>query len=562
METDKIRITLGDWMWNASVVGFINIIGEENISYVSKDTVEFSKNVLNEFENKYFNYLIETYKETLSWYKIVDFKNTITYFENNEFSNFNLKSLKQLNKYIKDTIKYYIKSASYKSVYELIDSKIDILEKEKEINTIKEPKNDGEFQNKKDDIILEVKKSFDKISEIIDYCNTVRGKKYLAGKNVIYNVIKNSWDGICFLNRQTKEKDMYIDYKKYFVDPAMEYIDSDKKKYKFSCITCNKSIKDLNNDLSFLNETGFDVGRKSSHVWNFTNDIAICPVCKLIYSCIPAGMVYVYDRGIYINANFSIKKALNINNNIKTDILVKNKKLSNQSIYRALINSINEKVNENVKYELADIQVIRFENGSYRFNILARKTIETINKSESELNHIINAGFKEAKINYNIYELVVKRIFNNQNLYTLIHKTILYKLTNDESCYYNMSHVESLLYINKKLLGGMGYMQNVDKERDIIKESKSSGYHLREEYKSKEADNKLPGISYRLLNALKTDNKNMFMDVTLNCYLYVRKEVPRVFIDALKDDDAFKTIGYAFVAGLIDEKKSKDSQNA
>jgi len=273
-------------------------------------------------------------------------------------------------------------------------------------------------------------------------------------------------------------------------------------------------------------------------------------------------MVYVYDRGIYINANFSIKKALNINNNIKTDILVKNKKLSNQSIYRALINSINEKVNENVKYELADIQVIRFENGSYRFNILARKTIETINKSESELNHIINAGFKEAKINYNIYELVVKRIFNNQNLYTLIHKTILYKLTNDESCYYNMSHVESLLYINKKLLGGMGYMQNVDKERDIIKESKSSGYHLREEYKSKEADNKLPGISYRLLNALKTDNKNMFMDVTLNCYLYVRKEVPRVFIDALKDDDAFKTIGYAFVAGLIDEKKSKDSQNA
>lgn len=561
METDKIRITLGDWMWNASVVGFINIIGEENINYVSKDTIEFSKNVLNEFENKYFSYLIETYKETLSWYKIVDFKNTITYFENNEFNNFDLKSLKQLNKYIKDTIKYYIKSASYKSVYELIDSKIDILEKEKEINTIKEPKNDEEFQNKKDDIISEVKKSFDKINEIIDYCSTVKGKKYLAGSNVKY-VFKNSWADICFLNRQTKEKDIYIDYKKYFVDPAMEYIDADKKKYKYSCFTCNKPIKDLKNDLSFLKATGFDVERKSSHVWNFTNDIAVCPICKLIYSCMPAGMVYVYDNGIYINANFSIKKVLKINNKLKTDILVKNKKLSNQSIYRALINSINEQVNEKIKYELADIQVVRFENGSYRFNILARKTIEAINKSESELNHIINAGFKEIKINYNIYELVVRRIFNNQNLYTLIHKTILYKLTNDENCYYNMSHVENLLYINKKLLGGMGYMQNVDEERDIIKESKSSGYHLREQYKSKEADNKLSGISYRLLNALKTDNKDMFMDVTLNCYLYVRKEVPRVFMDALKDDDSFKTIGYAFVAGLIDEKKSKDSQSA
>ncbi|MDP4177446.1 MAG: type I-B CRISPR-associated protein Cas8b1/Cst1 [Bacillota bacterium] len=560
MEANNMTLTLRDWMWNASVAGFINIVGEENISYKGQDTIEFLQDILENFEEKYFRYLIKTYEKTLSWYKIIDYKKTMDYFEDNQFSDFDLKCLEKLNKYIKDIVKYYLKSSSYSSTYELISSKVDILEKEKELTTIKEPKNDEEFNSKKEKITSEVNSRFYKIREIIDYCNSASAKRYLAGKNVIYTLIKNSWDGVSFLNPKTKEKDIYVDYKNYFVEPAKAYINADRKKYKYNCFVCNEPIKDLNNHLGFLNATGFDVGKKSSHVWNFTNDIAICPICKLVYSCMPAGMIYIYDRGIYINTNFSVKNALKINNKIKADILNGDKKPSH-SIYRALINSINEEVNEKMKYELADIQVVRYENESYRFNILSKNTIEIINKSKSELDYIINAGFKEIKTNFNIYELVIIRLFNNQNLYTLIHKTIIYKLTNEKNCYYNMSHIRSLLYINKKVLGGMGYMENVDKEKDIIKEANSSGYHLRKEYITKETSNKLSGISYKLLNSLKTDNKDTFMDIVLNCYLYVKKEVPRVFIDTLKDDDAFKTIGYAFVAGLIDEKTNKDAEN-
>ncbi|WP_311769623.1 Cas8a1 family CRISPR/Cas system-associated protein [Listeria rocourtiae] len=35
-----------------------------------------------------------------------------------------------------------------------------------------------------------------------------------------------------------------------------------------------------------MNSIGFDVGKKSPHVWNFYNDVEICAVCKLIYSCV------------------------------------------------------------------------------------------------------------------------------------------------------------------------------------------------------------------------------------------------------------------------------------
>lgn len=87
----------------------------------------------------------------------------------------------------------------------------------------------------------------------------------------------------------------------------------------------------------------------------------------------------------------------------------------------------------------------------------------------------------------------------------------------------------------------------------VIWAAKTAGEELKKRYQGKAAQHKLPGICYGLLNALKTSNKEMFMDVTLNCYLYVRMQVPRVITSALSNDKEFGTMGYAFVAALIDD---------
>ena len=50
------------------------------------------------------------------------------------------------------------------------------------------------------------------------------------------------------------------------------------------------------------------------------------------------------------------------------------------------------------------------------------------------------------------------------------------------------------------------------------------------------------------------------MDTLLNCYLYANLPVPEVFLDALRNEELFKTIGYAFVAGLIEGKKENENQ--
>ena len=255
-------------------------------------------------------------------------------------------------------------------------------------------------------------------------------------------------------------------------------------------------MENLNINLNFLVMTGFDVSRKSSHVWYFQNDVAVCPICKLIYSCVPAGNTYIIDKGIYINDNSSMKNAININKKLYKEIYRENdtdKKLT----YRALVEAINEEYIDRIKYELADIQLVRYENGKYRFNILSRKALKIIKDSKEELNQLINCGFREINTYFNIYELVMDRLLNSSNMFTLIQKLLYYKLSTPKNCYFNTLNVLNILKINMNFMKEVGYMKEV--EKDVVKLGNISGYYLREGYIFKGTIDKLNGIAYRFL---------------------------------------------------------------
>ena len=254
----------------------------------------------------------------------------------------------------------------------------------------------------------------------------------------------------------------------------------------------------------------------------------------------------------------NIENAVLINNKIKSEIL-KEREVGASLTYKALIESINEEFHEKMKYELADIQVVRYENETYRFNILTKKMLEVIKKSKSDLNVLNKMGYKEINTYFNIYELVIQRILNNQNLYTLIHKLLLYKISSIKDLYYPIDSMMNLLRINIKFLEGIGAMEK--NNDDIIRIANGSGYYLKKKYREKGTEDKLRGISYRLLNALKTNNTGMFMDTLLNCYLYIQDAVPKIFLEVLKDEDEFKNVGYAFLTGLIDGKVDTGNDN-
>ena len=75
-------------------------------------------------------------------------------------------------------------------------------------------------------------------------------------------------------------------------------------------------------------------------------------------------------------------------------------------------------------------------------------------------------------------------------------------------------------------------------------------------------ENKLSGISYRLLNALKLKNEQKFMEVIFYTYKSIEKEIPTIFIDVLVDRQKFIALGYAFLFGLNGELEKEKGADA
>jgi CRISPR-associated protein Cst1 len=380
-----------------------------------------------------------------------------------------------------------------------------------------------------------------------------------------YEIVKSE----CFGNYDQKSKksspsgivDKYIntnmvDFNKS-VEEIKEYFELDKSNYNFNCFSCDKEIKSIEKGLSFVLNTYFDTSRKTSHIWNFESDIEFCPICKLVYYCIPAGFSTVYTKGIFVNDNHNVKDLVNLNFKVRMGI-IKDSELNDNTTFKSIITALTEEVNEDYKYEVADIQVIRYENNKYRFNVLSKNILKVIRDSKNDLNSLVKACYidkENDKSNFRIYEELIKKLFNAEHQFLLIHKLFVLLITKEDNCYYNINSINRVIRINFNFLKGVGYM--ADKEKDVLKSYRGAGYYLRQEYKKKGSDKKLEGISYKLLNSLKTNNNGMFMDVIINSYLYAGQQIPSFFTDCLKSNVELKTIGYAFVSGLVDGEDYK-----
>ncbi|MBC1728314.1 type I-B CRISPR-associated protein Cas8b1/Cst1 [Listeria seeligeri] len=554
MQTE-IEIRANEWLQNAGIVGFLNIVGKENVR-IDGQTLYFSTEVLENFETKYFNYFINEYKETLAWYKIVSYKEKMEYYRAEDFASFDEKALDDLNKYIKDVVKFYLKKSNYIKVFPLIDSKANVEGWLSKLSLIKLSKKQ-KFEEGKLALFEEVKETYNQLDAIIDFCASEKGLKYLGAKNLIYSVINKGWEGVSFLYQKTKFIDPYEDYENAFLKPVFEYLDTDLSKSKYNCFICNQPIKNLNLGLSFMNDIGFDIKKKTSHVWDFNNDVATCPVCRLIYSCVPAGFTYVYGEGMFVNDSFSIDKLLDVNVHMRESILhFNNEGINSNNPYRALVESITMEKEDKRRYELADIQLVRYENEHYRFNILSKKMLHILNDSKTILKSLIKCGYKEGNLNINLYKEVIQHLMNNENLFTLIHKLIFYKQTNANGLYYNMGHVAGILEINTKFLKEIDVMTNISQKQLWFVQS--CGTEFKEGYYGKKSENKIAGITYKLLNALKVNDKDGFMDTLLNSYSYLAKPIPSVFMNVFSNDEAFKSVGYAFMLGVGGERTKKE----
>ena len=581
MSDEKIELKLKDWLFNAGILGFINILGEEAKKNGEleiddeKRLIRFSPEILEDFEYKYFNFFIKRYGKTLTYGKILEFEKYIDEFKENGGK---IKSINEL-KMINDKIAFFkakVKSESYKKAYDYIEKggSDKILGLEKELKKIKEPK-----ENIEEISIVDVENNLKVMKEIIEFFKKKiidekgNAKNYLAAKNIAYVIINNAWSSVSFLNRGNAAKDIYEEYKSYFVTPALDYVNADKSKFKYKCVISDMPMKDYKNTLGFLNDTGFDVNRKPSHVWNFINDIAVTPLITLIYSCVPAGFVYGADKGMFVNANHNIEQLCKINNGIAYNILEDESEEKNINLYKNLLKEISKETDD-TKYELSDIQVIRFEDGHYKFTLLSRNILKLLSKNKEKLDDLIDKWYLSDRRYFYLYDTAITELLNNENLFSFINKLCYYKISKVES-YYKLKNLEDLLKINLDYIRRLNKMdrEKLDEkgknkriseeltEKDIFF-IRRDAMIFREDYIRKSGnDKKIGSLLYRLQNALRINNVDMFMDALISAHAYAGRSINSLFAKALLNDENFQTLGHGFLLGLLGKDKNENEKN-
>ncbi|MDB1709325.1 Cas8a1 family CRISPR/Cas system-associated protein [Enterococcus entomosocium] len=543
MKDDRIEFRLNSWMENAAICGLVNILGEEHVK-INPQSVEVPTEALRNFEESYFGYFAEQYQKLSSLTKVLAYEDEMLRQQQEQFAHFDEKAYQRLQKYLTD-LKRYGESNSYLAVYPLIDSPTDIVSLIKQVKIDKLKK--GEMTQDKAQVIERVKKCYDLLAEIFAYYHQEEVQRYLAAKIQIYSVINNGYNDVSFLNRQESKGDFFEKYHNYFVESMFSYLEEDHQKDKLSCTNCGQPIKKGEISYSFINQAGYDANRKQSNAWGFTNDLFMCPVCRLLYTCIPAGFTYVYNQGIFVNDNHSVRTLLDVNTNIRLNVLSVNKaEVKADDTYAALIRTLQDSMNQQHRRELQDTQVVRYENERYYFNLLPKHILKTIEQSKDKLAKLFNVGFILNGEYQSVYKETITRLMNNTNLFSLIYQIIRTQATGGQ-VYMKTDHIIKLIAINQNFLKELIQMKELKDEE--LQRIRRDGFFLKKEYANK---NKADSIGLRLLNALKIGDKNGFLDLLLNSYMYLNKQVPKYFTSAtFNDEEGFKTIGYSFVAGMI-----------
>ncbi|ADG71319.1 Cas8a1 family CRISPR/Cas system-associated protein [Brachyspira murdochii] len=555
---EYFEINLDTFLFNAGVIGFIEVLEKSEAHkgtslddkkdfYYEGQTLYINKKFLlnADLSQIYIDAMIKKFSDKTNISESIKKIDIIL----------NDKENKDFKDDIKNIIDYF-SAASIKTGLETLISKgisvniQDNIEKIKEIIKSKNP-NTEHIKN----YLKEIKSDFENSKEVRDT---------LLMKNIMYTKINPFWENKAFLLPANSKKDIKEMFYKSFEEPLKELINN-KKKFNYNCIVCNESInKDI--DTTFLFEVGVDTNRKKSAFWNYNADSFICALCNYIYACTPLGFIDMSNLMLFVNQNDSIETLIKMNEKID---FVNNEDNKTYTAYNEIIRRI---LSEKTK-ELKSIQVIVRDKNHYLFNTIGKDSLQIIESMKDELNDI--AKIKSIKITddywIDIYKDCLENILNFKNQWNLI-----FKLLKIEDNKFILNTIFNILKIQiAKDIIFLKEDNNMQKQFDLAYIAYKNGNEIRAKLiganssanlnseQNKEADNKLRGLVYQLINYVHTSNRDLFLSNITRLYAGMNLSIPSIFLNIFKSDEEFKVIGNAYILGLkgsfYDNENSKNN---
>lgn len=600
------------------IIGFLRILKYCEKDYVTKNNnyIEFDIQNLKDFSKDYFKYFTDKYNiaERLEERMEKSFSKINRYIEE-ETKSEKKEEQKKYQEQRKNEIKY-IKQAIKKQIDKI--KKIDettyqnILEEYNKLDKIKTKEDTKQLEEIQNKIGEEIEKDYINKKLTLNLFKSILSNEYY-GQPSFLNVVKTS------LTYEEQEKLMYKDYisniieidylkeiaqgkykkeeiqenikekledeqinkeiKQIYKNILNKYIQKDKElseiqKYIeetiFSeCSMCENQTINLGNysESNFI-PLAVSSDNMKNFFWNQNVKFPICDICKLILFCIPAGIsrstkiekdsnLEYKEKEIYsfINDDVNVEELLKINNYFS---LISRQNKNRNDILSDLILNIIEEKKKLSEWELENILIVEFEAEylSYSrieyFNIkryiaiffrdYSQKTIQNINDYKFKIqmmNNILKNQETKNLINEKIKEELKKETLNGYNtqIATITRNTINYLKKEENEMEQKIKKSNEKLYVLYKL-----------------------GISIHETLKEKNEENKLNGYVYKMLNSIKSGNKQEFMDTVIRIHISLDKEISPIFLEVMQENGLdFESIGHSFVSGLISSKYEKQT---
>lgn len=377
-----------------------------------------------------------------------------------------------------------------------------------------------------------------------------------------------------------------------------------RSKTSIKCISCSsifaKPSKEKNlMTLAFVKGVIDDLKYKTSLFWNFMPDAYLCPICALIYLMAPLGFRQVGSSDfVFINSNVSLK-TLWAHNAGRIDDLrnrrgqtevnedVGDMEEKSDTVIRRVDAALLKLLDDKSKI-LSNVQTVirtKQENGSdyyYQFNIYDRDLLYLIHKERFPNSQIpfpsirsclerlakypafnISDSSKSETL-FNVYRHCLDNVLNYQNQYNLLNMLIL------ESEEKKKSWIRVFLDPVFRIQCLQTYHMHKGEENDPMKNISKWQFQASKEgaamrnilladavgrenvvgLASDRQEDIVRSVVYRLANALKTHNVEQFVDTLIRLYSSSKESIPTVFMTALRNEDAFPLVGYAYLLGL------------
>jgi len=544
---DTIRIELGDWLYNAGIVGFIKILSENETEIdpqiIIDDTfIEFKRDLLDGFTEKFFEVAFEMHGKFDSikqWLEGISVEiDSILANERIEYlgKKYRIKEPdkeKFYNKILDEVSKRW-KGVAYKKFKKI---------KKSEINSIDELK-----QLVKDLLkIQENNRSFFVEKEVQTFLRRIVGMGSFLNKSVSNN--------------------QKATFKKDFEKPIIEK--DNKKDKNFNCIYCN-SRKAKNKTIFSTGLVFYQGLNKDSlnFVWGFNPKLPLCEICELIYFCHWAGYTKSSknESYLFVNDDSSIKDLWD-KNQLLSQILKKDKEknLLIKYFYELLV----QEQQEISRYTLQNITIIETDLAN---NVMpkvlslhiSRNQAQFIKTNHENLKWLATKYYKIKDDYTNVLHHFLQLMLGGKLNYRIANRLIKYYLQSQDdsksfvTVNFNPSNIQNLVLLTAS------YFETV-KQKPIQMEKKHIwhvyylGNEMRQELTNRDAKNKINGIAYRLLNAVRANDKNTFLNVLLRLYIGYDKEVPSTLVNTLESEDKFQIIGHSYVNGLLGQSKNEKS---